>query len=239
MGESALAEAIRPILEDARSRSPGLAAMFVHYRASYPEVLLVLEATPDEAGRAASEDELASLDPALAAALGEAFVGTGPSTLEERLVHLLSDRGLTIATAESCTGGAIGDRITSVAGASQCFRGGVIAYANAVKVAQLGVPSDVLERHGAVSEPVARAMAEGARAALGSDLAIAATGIAGPSGGTPDKPVGTVDFAVSDARGTTYRRVRLHGNRGTVLRAATTWALKLVLDRIRLTALRA
>jgi PncC family amidohydrolase len=111
-------------------------------------------------------------------------------------------------------------------------RGSVVAYDNAVKRGLLQVPADVLDMHGAVSEPVARAMATGARVALGSDLAVSITGIAGPSGGTPEKPVGTVHIAVADETEISHVELSLRGDRGSVQRAATRWALKLVWDRL-------
>jgi PncC family amidohydrolase len=126
----------------------------------------------------------------------------------------------------------VGGLLTDVAGASAVYLGGVISYANEVKRDQLSVSQALLDQHGAVSEPVARAMAEGARRAMGSDLSVSITGIAGPTGGSEEKPVGTVHFAVSDENGTTHKRVRLYANRGTVRRAAAMWALKLVWDRL-------
>ncbi len=116
--------------------------------------------------------------------------------VEEIVLDLCRQRGWTLATAESCTGGLIGARLTEVAGASDVFLGGVIAYSNEVKEKQLGVPNDLLREHGAVSAEVGAAMAAGAREALGADLAIADTGIAGPGGGTPQKPVGLVFLSV-------------------------------------------
>jgi nicotinamide-nucleotide amidase len=236
-GESQLQQQVTPVLEAARARSPGLANMFVHYRARYPEVQLILEATPGETdGIAATAEELAALDEPLREVIGRSFVtvgdGEGPPELVEQLVAELIARGLKIATAESCTGGGIGQAITSVSGSSACFVGGVIAYANEVKIGALGVPVEHLQAHGAVSEPVARAMAEGARTRLGADIGVSTTGIAGPGGGTPDKPVGTVDVAVATAAGTSYKRLRLFGERDTIRQAAVVWALKLVWDEL-------
>ena len=127
-----------------------------------------------------------------------------PSRVGKRLLQ----RCWTIAVAESCTGGLVGARLTEVPGSSGYFVGGVIAYANAVKMAVLGVPELLLEEHGAVSEPVALAMAEGALSAFGADLAVATTGIAGPSGGSPEKPVGTVYIALVSREG--EHRCRRH-----------------------------
>lgn len=235
-GESTVQQLVGPVLEAARARSPGLAHMFVHYRARYPEVQLILEATPGPDGDQASAEELASLDRALAEAIGPALYAVapdeGPPELDALLVPALVERGLTIASAESCTGGGIGFALTSIPGSSATVLGGVISYANQVKIEVLGVPASTLEAHGAVSEPVARAMAEGVRARLGADIGVSTTGIAGPGGGTPEKPVGTVDVAVATADETIYKRLRIHGRRDTVRYASIRWALKLVWDRL-------
>lgn len=237
-GESSLQQGVSPALAEARTRSAGLANMYVHYRARYPEVTLILEATPGPDGATASADELASLDDVLREGIGAALYavgpGNGPPELATVLVGALIERGLTLATAESCTGGGIGEAITSVPGSSRCFVGGVIAYTNVIKRDQLGVGQADLDAHGAVSEPVVRAMAEGARTRLGSDLAIAVSGVAGPGGGTPGKPVGTVDVALAYAEGTDYKRLNLFGNRAAVRRATVLWALKLIWDRLGL-----
>ena len=235
-GESTVQQFVAPILEAARARSPGLANMFVHYRARYPEVQLILEATPGPDGHQATAEELASLDAPLAEAWGPALYAVGPdegpAELDELLVKALIERGLTIASAESCTGGGIGFALTNIPGSSATVLGGVIAYANAVKINQLGVPEAALEAHGAVSEPVARAMAEGVRARLGADIGVSTTGVAGPGGGSPEKPVGTVDVAVATADETIYKRLRIFGRRDTVRYASIRWALKLVWDRL-------
>src|SRR5205823_10425396 len=129
-------------------------------------------------------------------ALGDHVYSTGGRMMEEVVGDLLKARGLTIAAAESCTGGLFVSRLTDVAGSSAYVRAGIVAYDNAEKTALLGVPDDLLVRHGAVSEPVAIAMAEGIRTRTGVGVAVAITGIAGPGGGTPEKPVGTVVIAV-------------------------------------------
>ena len=118
------------------------------------------------------------------------------------------ERGQTLAVAESCTGGALGAALVARSGASAYFLGGVQAYANAAKVAMLGVPDAMIAAHGAVSEPVARAMAEGARQRMGADFGVSITGVAGPGGGTPEKPVGLVFIACAGPNGTvcTQRR---------------------------------
>jgi PncC family amidohydrolase len=132
-----------------------------------------------------------------------------PDTLDDlaaRLGPLLLARGWTVATAESCTGGLMGHAVTEIAGSSDYFIGGVISYANEVKERLLGVPREALRMHGAVSSQVALAMAQGARRLLGADAAVAATGVAGPSGGTASKPVGTVFVAVSSPLGDTWEQ---------------------------------
>jgi nicotinamide-nucleotide amidase len=134
--------------------------------------------------------------------LGAIIYGEGDDTLESVVGRELRERGKTLASAESCTGGGIAERITDVAGSSAYFLGGVVAYSNEAKQALLGVDGALLEAHGAVSEPVARAMAEGARARFGADLAIATTGISGPDGGSDEKPVGLVYIALASAEGT-------------------------------------
>jgi nicotinamide-nucleotide amidase len=232
MGESALAERIEPVIARARTRSPGLAAMFLHYRASTPEVFVVLEALHDAAGNAATAEELAGLDAELGEALAPALYGIGEADLATRIVAAATRAGRRIAFAESCTAGLASALLSSVPGASLCLDGGVIAYDNRIKTALLGVDPALIAEHGAVSEPVARAMAEGGRRSLGSDLCVAITGIAGPGGGTPEKPVGVVHFAISDGPTTSHLRLQLRGDRGTLQRSAALWAHKLLWDRL-------
>jgi nicotinamide-nucleotide amidase len=136
--------------------------------------------------------------------------------------------GWTLAVAESCTGGLVGTRLTAVPGSSDVFVGGVIAYSDRAKRERLGVAAELLERHGAVSAEVAAAMAAGARAELAADVAVAVTGIAGPGGGTPEKPVGLVFLTVSSPAGEVTRELRLPGDREEIRARATTAALHLV-----------
>lgn len=146
--------------------------------------------------------ELVAAAEAVCAPLLEPYVfGADEDTLEGVVVKLLAGRGETVGVAESCTGGFLGNRITNVPGSSAVFRGGVIAYHNDIKQCVLDVPSSLLAEHGAVSEPVARAMAEGARRVLGVDWAVSLTGVAGPGGGTETKPVGTVFVGIASATG--------------------------------------
>lgn len=122
-------------------------------------------------------------------------------TLAEQVVATARARGLMIATAESCTGGLVAGALTAIAGSSAVLERGFVTYSNAAKTEMLGVPADLVEAHGAVSEAVARAMADGAVARSGAAVSVAVTGIAGPGGGSPDKPVGLVHFAVSGPAG--------------------------------------
>ncbi len=135
---------------------------------------------------------------------------------DHELADLFRTSGMTLALAESCTGGMIAARVTASPGCSVWFRGGVVAYANEVKHQLLGVPHLILEQHGAVSEPVARAMATGAQQRCGADLGLAITGIAGPDGGTSDKPVGTVYLALADQDGCEVVRCQFSGDRAAV-----------------------
>ncbi len=149
----------------------------------------------------------------LYALAGQYIVGEDCETLDELVHKTLLARGLTLATAESCTGGNIARLLTAQAGASAYFRGGVVAYSNEVKECALGVKHSTLEAHGAVSEATVREMVEGVRQRLGADLAIATTGIAGPDGGTEEKPVGTVWIAVAAARHTEASLLHFGANR--------------------------
>ena len=231
-GESAIAAELEPIVAEARTRSPGLANLYFHYRASAPQVLLIAEGTPGPDGARATMEELAELDAPFTQALYPALYGLGDADLPTRLVAALTRAGQTVASAESCTGGRVGALLTEVAGASACYFGGVIAYDNTVKVGVLNVSRADLSQHGAVSEAVARAMAAGARRAMGTDFAVATTGVAGPGGGSPEKPVGTVDIAVADAEGCTYKRLQLHGERSLIQHVSAMWALKCLWDRM-------
>ena len=129
----------------------------------------------------------------------------GNQTLEEVIAGLLTEKKLTIAVAESCTGGMITSRLTDVSGSSNYLERGLITYSNAAKISMLGVPAEIIEKHGAVSEETARLMAEGVRKLAGTDLGLASTGIAGPTGGSKEKPVGTVYIALADSRKTICR----------------------------------
>ena len=148
------------------------------------------------------------------------------------LGRALEKRGWRLAVAESCTGGWIGKTVTDVAGSSQWFDGGIVAYSNAAKIALLGVPGDVIAAHGAVSEETVRAMAEGARSRLAADFAVAVSGIAGPGGGSADKPAGTVHFAWAAPGGVTAARRIFAGGRETVRRLTVALALERLVELV-------
>ena len=150
-------------------------------------------------------------------------------TTAEKLVKVLTEKKLTCATAESCTGGGVGYTITSVSGASAVFWGGVISYDNSVKHGTLGVPTEILETKGAVSSECASAMADGVRQRMGTDLAVSITGIAGPGGGSVEKPVGLVWFGVASKFGSKTQKMIFPGDRDAVRSSAIEHALQLLL----------
>lgn len=148
------------------------------------------------------------------------------------IITKLIEKNITLATAESCTGGSLGKIITSVSGVSSIYGYGFITYANEAKENLLGVPHEVLETVGAVSFETALAMAEGARRVSGSDIAVSVTGIAGPTGGTPEKPVGLVYIAIADKDGSEYRKLNLDGNRDEVRAKTCDEVFRLVAERL-------
>lgn len=154
--------------------------------------------------------------------LKEYVFSTGTTSMDEVVAELFRERGLTLALAESCTGGMIAQRITDIPGSSHYFLEGVVAYRNEAKCRLLGVAADVVNRHGAVSSECASAMAKGVRSETGSDLGLAVTGIAGPDGGSEDKPVGTVFISLAAPDGCWTKRFQFSGSRDQV-RIMTTW----------------
>ena len=170
------------------------------FRTSFPDNFLRPVARAKTAEEA--DARIGQVTDAIRARLGAIVYGEGGDTMESVVGRLLTEHGLSVATAESCTGGLIAERITDVPGSSAYFLGGIVAYSNAAKASQLGVSEALIESEGAVSGPVVRAMAEGARARFGSDFAVATSGISGPDGGTAEKPVGLVWIAISSAEGT-------------------------------------
>ena len=176
-------------------------------------------------GAEARADELTSQ---LVAPLERYLFSRDERRVEEMVLDLCGARGLTLATAESCTGGMVAERLTSVPGSSRVFLGGVVAYADEVKKAELGVPAELLERHGAVSAATASAMAAGARERLGADVAVAVTGIAGPEGGSDEKPVGLVYLHAESPFGSRTVDFVFPGDREGIRRRAAVTALHLV-----------
>lgn len=190
--ESHAEEALRPLYAEWAGRTPAVAATILAARGMI-ELQLSARSVDPAAGDASVERAVHEV----AAAFGPDTLSTDGRTLEEVIGDLLRSRGARIALAESCTGGLAAVRLTEVPGSSEYVERGIVAYSNATKVQLLGVPEAMLAEHGAVSEPVALAMAEGARRSAGVDVGLGITGIAGPAGGTDAKPVGTVVVAVA------------------------------------------
>ncbi len=159
---------------------------------------------------------------------GDGVFSTDGSTIDDQVVAALRERGLTIATSESCTAGLLSARLTEAAGSSAWLRGGAVVYSNEAKQHLVGVPAEMIERHGAVSEQVAVALAEGARRELRADLGVGITGVAGPGGGTAEKPVGLVHLCVVGPAGMVTRAPVLPGGRAQIRARATTVALQMV-----------
>jgi nicotinamide-nucleotide amidase len=222
MGESYVEEMVAPVYEKWREHP-------VTILASPGEVQLHLLVRGEPEHASAVLDDM---ERDFRQALGTRIFGRDDEDLSATVGRLLRQSRQTLSVAESCTGGMISALLTDIPGSSDYFRGGVVAYANDAKEELLGVARTTLERHGAVSEEAAREMASGARKRFESDLAAAVTGIAGPDGGTPEKPVGTVWFGLADARETSARSRRFVGDRAMVRRAASLFALELVRRRM-------
>lgn len=218
VGESHADQKMRPIMDAPENRGVRFG-----YRAHWPEVHVKWTVSGSDAS--AHADRILT---AVRQIFGESLWGAGKEELAEQVVARLNARREKVATAESCTGGLLAQIITDVAGASAVFDLGVVAYANEMKAQMVRVPAELLAQHGAVSEPVARALAEGVRAAAGATWGVGITGIAGPTGGTPDKPVGTVHLALAGPSGTQALRVHCMGDRGRVRRQAAFEALYLL-----------
>lgn len=226
LGESMLQEKIG-VLSDLLSSSIRLAYLpggdGVRLR------LTALGGTWDEA-----EARLNHLEEHIRTRIGRYIYAVDRESLEEVVGELLLERSLTIAVAESCTGGYVASRLTDVPGSSAYLLGGIVAYSNELKTSLLGVNPDILSREGAVSQEVASEMARGVRLALKADIGVSTTGVAGPSGGTPEKPVGTVWIGYSDENGTEARLLHLASDRRLNKELATTHLLNLV--RMKLSA---
>ncbi|MGC8861431.1 MAG: competence/damage-inducible protein A [Armatimonadota bacterium] len=218
IGESSVEEAVKHLLNSA---NPTVAPL-----ASPGEVHLRITAKAPTAAEA--EAIINEMDAKLVAILGDHVFGRDDQTLERVVVGSLIARKTTLAVAESCTGGLVASRITDVPGSSAAFLEGVVSYSNESKRKLLGVPSELLDRHGAVSEEVARAMAEGIRKTSGADFGLSTTGIAGPTGATPGKPVGLVYIALADADGTCAQRHQFGGSRADIKLRASQAALDLL-----------
>jgi nicotinamide-nucleotide amidase len=199
IGESALAEKVQDFLD---ATDPTVAPL-----ASQGKVRLRI--TTRAATQREAEEKIAPVEKEILSRLGDYHFGEDDETLESAVGRLLTERGATLALAESCTGGLLAQRLTDLPGSSAYFKEGLVTYSNESKERLLGVPHELLVEHGAVSEPVARAMAEGARKLAGTDYGLSVTGIAGPDGGTEEKPVGLVFVGLSDAEETSAERLDL------------------------------
>jgi nicotinamide-nucleotide amidase len=177
---------------------------------------------------AAAEVLLQQIQESIVLALGEAVFTTAGESMEEVVARALTRNQATIATAESCTGGLLAERLTRISGSSAYFLGGVVSYSNALKSAWVDVPAEIIEARGAVSAEVAVALADGIRRRTGATLGVGVTGVAGPTGGSPEKPVGTVHVAIAHASGSKERSVRYPGERDRIRWQASQTALDLV-----------
>ncbi|MCK8826531.1 competence/damage-inducible protein A [Natroniella acetigena] len=224
IGESSLEEEIADILEE--QTNPTIAPL-----ASRGEVKLRLTAKADSLAEA--EQMIAEKIAELEERIGDYVYGYDEEGLEEAVAKLLLEHGLTLATAESCTGGLLGARLTDVSGSSAYFERGVISYSNQAKQELLGVAEETLRQYGAVSSQTAQEMALGIKKRAGTDLGLAITGIAGPTGGTPQKPVGLVYIAVADKEDVTSYKYQFKGGRERVKFLTSQQALKLLLESSR------
>lgn len=218
IGESSVEEMVKHLL---RNANPTLAPY-----ASPGEVHL--RVTAKAASVAEADAMIQEMDEKLVSILGDRVFGRDGETLEKVVVESLIRRKLTLAIAESCTGGLIANRITDVPGCSAAFLTGVVSYSNEAKKELLGVPQELLDKHGAVSEEVARAMAEGTRRVSEADVGLSTTGIAGPDGGTPTKPVGLVYIAVATDKATVVQRHQFAGGRLDIKQRASQTALDML-----------
>jgi len=176
----------------------------------------------------AAERQLQGIQESIVLTLGEAVFTTAGESMEEVVARELTMHHATIATAESCTGGLLAERLTRISGSSAYFLGGVVSYSNTLKSAWVDVPAEIIESRGAVSSEVAVALADGIRRRTGATLGVGITGVAGPSGGTPEKPVGTVHVAIADASGSKERGVHYPGERDRIRWQASQTAMDLV-----------
>lgn len=222
LGESALDDMIAPIYK--RYSNPTTTILFTD-----SDIEIHLAARAESLDRA--EEMIEALVAELGNKLGQFLYSTRGESLEEVVGRGLALKGYTIATAESCTGGLLAERITSVPGASDYFLGSIVSYAEGAKVALLGVPRELIERHGAVSQQVAEAMARGAKERMGSRVAVSVTGVAGPGGGTEATPVGTVYIGLADEIEVVAKRLILPGDRHLIRWRASSAALDMIRRR--------
>jgi len=216
LGESDIAEQLSDL---------ELGNLSLHYEAKFPFIHILVRSEEADASNSVS-----AAAREIEARLGSYLVAEGKQSPIERLADGLVERGWTIATAESCTGGQVAQTLTSISGSSAYFREGFVTYSNKSKASRLGVRQETLQRVGAVAPETAREMAVGAQRTTGSELAIAVTGIAGPSGGTADKPVGTVYVAIAHPEGGWVRKLSLGPRPRNDIQTLTTWsALSMVL----------
>ncbi|HET7271925.1 MAG TPA: nicotinamide-nucleotide amidohydrolase family protein, partial [Rubrobacter sp.] len=199
IGESALAEKVQDFLD---ATDPTVAPL-----AGQGKVRLRI--TTRAATEREAQEKIAPVEKEVIARLNDYYFGEDDETLEGAVGRLLKERGATLALAESCTGGLLAKRLTDMPGSSEYFQEGLVTYSNESKERLLGVPHDLILEHGAVSEPAARAMAEGVRTVSGTDYGLSVTGIAGPDGGTEEKPVGLVFVGISDKEGTFAEKLDL------------------------------
>jgi nicotinamide-nucleotide amidase len=219
MGESAMEELVADLIRN--QTNPTIAPL-----ANYAGVTLRLTAKAREAARANTMlDEIEAL---LLERLGEAVYGRDEETLGQVTGRLLTEKKMTVAVAESCTGGLLSHMLTQISGSSAYFLEGMVTYSNRAKTDLLGIKPVLIRTHGAVSEEVARAMAEQVRQRASSDTGLSITGVAGPSGGSDEKPVGTVFMALASSEGTTCRKFNFFGNRETIKERAATTALNML-----------
>ena len=218
LSESKVNELIQDILKQKRP------AMGLTARDTGVDIRIVAH----EGSGARSRSTMERIEAEVRKKLGDAIYGVDGQDMEEVVGALLTQRKRTLAVAESCTGGLISGRITNIAGSSAYFERGVVVYSNAAKTELLGVPADLIERYGAVSREVAKAMAQGMRERAKTDLGLAVTGIAGPSGGTPEKPVGLVYIALATIDGVTVSEDRFLGTRSQVRQRTAQMAMDMV-----------
>ncbi len=230
-GETVLVRLLKcfgPTESQVKELLEGLSGPFeLAFLPSFPEIhlrLTVRGGTPEEAA-----GHLSAYEAEIRRRLGLHLFGSGDDTMEKVVGQLLRERGATIATAESCTGGLVAHRITEVPGSSDYFQGGVVSYSEEAKGRFLGVPREVLGRFGAVSAPCAEAMAKGVRERFGTTFGVSTTGVAGPTGGTPEHPVGTVFIGMAVGDRVEVKRYRFFGDRSQVKLMAS----EVALDRVR------